>query len=184
MKIAIDIDDTLTNTRENQLKLWKEYITNYPNPNYSEELPHNINEFDAGAYIDKFWELYRYKLSFESTYKQDVSTIIDKLRNEGHELCIVTSRPDSGYDDLKGRIEKGLKNNNVHIDTIHTDARDKGSYCKEHGFDLLIDDNIKQIESAKNHGLKAILFNENKSYNGLQTTTWKELYNMIKELNK
>ena len=55
-------------------KLWKEYINNYPNKNYNEELPHNINEFDAGEYIDKFWELYRYKLSFESTYKHVPST--------------------------------------------------------------------------------------------------------------
>lgn len=184
MKIAIDIDDTLTNTKDNQLKLWKEYITKYPDPNYSEELPHNINEFDAGAYIDKFWELYRYHLSFGSTYKQDASTIIDKLKSDGHELCIVTSRPDSGYDDLKGRIKKALKENEIHIDTIHTDARDKGSYCKEHNFDLLIDDNIKQIESAKSHGLQAILFNDIKTYQGPQTTTWKELYNIIKELNK
>jgi FMN phosphatase YigB (HAD superfamily) len=184
MKIAIDIDDTLTNTKDNQLKLWKEYIAKYPNPNYSEELPHNINEFDAGEYIDEFWKINRYHLSFESTYKQDTSQIIDKLKSDGHELCIVTSRPDSGYDDLKGRIEKALKENEIHIDTIYTDARDKGSYCKEHNFDLLIDDNIKQIESAKAHGLQAILFNENDSYKGLQTTTWKELYNMIKELNK
>ena len=106
MKIAIDIDDTLTNTRDNQKRLWKEYINNYPNNDYNEELPYNINEFDAGEYIDKFWELYRYKLSFEATYKQDASTIINKLKEDGHDLCIVTARPDSGYDDLKGRIKK------------------------------------------------------------------------------
>lgn len=182
MKIAIDIDDTLTNTRDNQKRLWKEYINNYPNNDYNEELPYNINEFDAGEYIDKFWELYRYKLSFESTYKQDASTIIDKLKEDGHELCIVTARPDSGYDDLKGRIKKGLKNNNIHIETIHTDAKDKGSYCQKHNFDLLIDDSIRQIESANSHGIKTILFNHNDSYKGLQTTTWKELYNIIKEL--
>jgi FMN phosphatase YigB (HAD superfamily) len=184
MKIAIDIDDTLTNTRENQLKLWKEYITNNPNPNYTEELPHNINEFDAGEYIDEFWKINRYHLSFESTYKQDTSTIIDQLRKDGHTVCVVTSRPDSGYDDLKGRITKALKENNINIDELHTDARDKGSYCKEHNFDLLVDDNIKQIESAKSYGLQAILFNKDNSYNGLQTTTWNELYNIIKELNK
>ena len=65
MKIAIDIDDTLTNTRENQLKLWKEFIKTNPNSNYSEELPHNINEFDAGEYIDESWK-----------YKQIVSDLI------------------------------------------------------------------------------------------------------------
>lgn len=184
MKIAIDIDDTLTNTKDNQIKLWKEYIKNNPNPNYTEELPYNINEFDAGEYIGIFWNTYREQLSFNSTYKVDASSIIDKLKSDGHELCIVTSRPDNRYKNLKERISTALKDNNIHIDTIHTNARDKGSYCKEHNFNLLIDDNIKQIESAKSHGLQAILFNQNESYNGLQTTTWKELYNIIKELNK
>lgn len=184
MKIAIDIDDTLTNTRENQLKLWKEFVQNNPNPDYSEELPYNINEFDAGEYIDEFWKIYRYKLSFESTYKEDTSTIIDKLKREGHELCIVTARPDSGYDNLKGRIENGLKNNNIHIDTIYTDARIKGIFCKEHNFDLLIDDSINQIKSANENNIKTILFNKDDSYPGLQTTTWKEIYDIIKKLNQ
>ena len=128
MKIAIDIDDTLTNTRENQLKLWKEFIKNNPNPNYSEELPHNINEFDAGEYIDEFWKINRYHLSFESTYKQDASTIIDKLKEDGHELCIVTSRPDSGYDDLKGRIEKALKEKLASYKASLTDYGNKGKH--------------------------------------------------------
>ena len=60
----------------------KEYIKSNPNPDYNEQLPHNINEFDAGEYIDEFWRIYRYKLSFESTYKEDTSTIIDKLKSE------------------------------------------------------------------------------------------------------
>ena len=182
MKIAIDIDDTLTNTKANQIKLWKEYYNKQPKAGFSEQIPSDINEFDADEYIGIFWNTYREQLSFNSTYKEDASIIIDKLKNDGHELCIVTSRPDSGYDDLKGRIEKALKENEIHIDTIHTDARDKGSYCKEHNFDLLIDDNIKQIQSAKNNGLKGILFNEIKDYEGLQTNNWKDLYNIIKEL--
>ena len=184
MKIAIDIDDTLTNTKDNQIKLWKEYTKNNPNSKYTEQLPNDINEFDVGEYITTFWNTYREQLSFESTYKKDTSIIIDKLKKDGHELCIVTSRPDDRYTNLKERISKALKENNINIDTIHTNARDKGSYCKEHNFNLLIDDNIKQIESAKAHGLQAILFNKDKSYKGLQTTTWKELYNIIKELNK
>ena len=182
MKIAIDIDDTLTNTKEHQIKLWKEYYNNNPKKGFSEELPHDINEFDADEYIGIFWDTYREELSFNSTYKKDVSTIVDKLIKDGHELCIVTSRPDDKYKNLKERIAKALKENNIHIDTIHTDARDKGLYCKEHNFDLLIDDNTRQIQSAKNNGLKGILFNEINDYNGLQTNNWKDLYNIIKEL--
>ena len=47
MKIAIDIDDTLTNTKDNQIKLWKEYYNKQPKAGFSEQLPSDINEFDA-----------------------------------------------------------------------------------------------------------------------------------------
>lgn len=183
MKIAIDIDDTLTNTKEHQLKLWEEYYNKNPKKGYSKELPNDINEFDVDKYLEIFWDTYREELSFNSSYKQDVSTIVDKLKKDGHELCIVTSRPDDRYENLIEKITKALKDNNIHIDTIYTNARDKGLFCKEHNFDLLIDDNIKQIISAEKHGVKAILFNESKDYYGLQTTTWKELYNIIKTLS-
>ncbi len=181
MKIAIDIDDTLTNTKDTQIRLWKEYIKNNPNPNYTEELPSNINEFDTGEYLSIFWDTYRDILSFESTYKQDASIIIDKLKAEGHELCIVTSRPDDRYTNLHERISKALKDNNIHIDTIYSNARDKGSFCKEHNFDLLIDDNIKQIESALNNGLKGILFNKTDK-DILQVSSWQEIYEIINNM--
>lgn len=182
MKIAIDIDDTLTNTRKNQQKLWKKYYNNNPKEGFSEELPTDINEFDVDEYIGIFWDTYREELSFNSSYKKDASTIVDKLNNDGHELCIVTSRPNDRYKDLIPKIKKALKDNNININTIHTNAIDKGSYCKEHNFDLLIDDNIKQILSAQKNGLKTILFNKSREYKGLKTTTWKKIYDIIKTL--
>ena len=182
MKIAIDIDDTLTDTKDNQIKLWKEYIHNNPNPNYTEELPNNINEFDAGEYINNFWDTYREELSFKSPYKKDVAAIINKLKDDRHELCIVTSRPDEKYVNLKNKIILSLKLNKINIDKVYTNVRIKGAYCKEHNFDLLIDDNLKQIENANTNGIKTILFNYNPQYKGLQTTSWKKIYNIIKEL--
>lgn len=181
MKIAVDIDDTLTNTRKEQIILWKEYYNNNPKEGYSESLPKKINEW-GDDYIQAFWDINREHLSFNSSYKEDIQEIVDKLKEDGHQVCIVTSRRRNKYTNLEEKIKKALKENNIHIDKIYTDAYDKGSFCKEHGFDLLIDDDIKHILSAQNHGLKAILFNENKEYTGLQTTTWKDLYNIIKTL--
>ncbi len=179
MKIAVDIDDTITNTKQEQIKLWKEYYINNPKPGYSEELPALINEW-GDEYINDFWDLNREHLSFHSPYKENVGLIIEKLRNDGHTVCIVTSRPKYKYDGLISRINKALIENNIEVDNIFTDAYDKGSFCKEHNFDLLIDDDIKHILSAQKHGLKAILFNNNSTYAGTQTTTWEELYDIIK----
>ncbi len=182
MKIAIDIDDTLTNTKENQIKLWKEYYNKNPKEGFSENLPKEINEFNIDEYIDIFWDTYREELSFNSSYKQDTSPIIKKLQDEGHKLCIVTSRPQNKYTNLITKIKKSLNENNIQINTIYTDILDKGIFCKQHNFDLLIDDSLNQILSANKNGLKTILFNQNIEYNGLQTTTWKELYTIIKTL--
>lgn len=182
MKIAIDIDDTLTNTKENQIILWKEYYNDNPKEGFSDQLPKEINEFNIDEYIDIFWDSYREELSFNSSYKQDTSLVIKKLQEDGHQLCIVTSRPKNKYNNLLTNIKKSLKDNNIQIDIIYTDILDKGSFCKEHNFNLLIDDSLNQILNAQKNGLKTILFNENKDYKGLQTTTWKDLYNIIKTL--
>ena len=52
MNIGIDIDDTLTNTKELQIKYWQEYFFKKPHSNYTKELPSNINDF-GDDYIGK-----------------------------------------------------------------------------------------------------------------------------------
>lgn len=180
MKIGIDIDDTLTNTKENQIKLWKEYYNNKPKVGFSEQLPPDINEFDVDEYISIFWDTYRNELSFNSTFKENTSTIINQLIKDGHQLCIITSRPDYKYDDLKGKLRKIFKENNINIETLYTDIRDKGIFCKENNIDLLIDDSLKHVTNTISLGKKAILFNNIPSYKGLQTDNWIDLYNIIK----
>lgn len=181
MKIAIDIDDTLTNTKQQQIKLWKKYYNNNPHKDYSEKLPQNINEW-GDKYIEDFWDTYRELLSFNSSYKDNVSEVIDKLLQDGHQLYIVTSRPQYKYNNLISKIKKALNDNKIHIDNIYTDIYDKGKFCKDNKFDLLIDDDIKHIKSAQKNGIKTILFNEYKNYDGVQATTWKEVYKKIKML--
>lgn len=183
MRIGIDIDDTLTNTKEQQIKCWKEYYNNNPKDGFNEILPSNINEFNVDEYLHIFWDTYRYKLSFESSYKKDCQKYIDKLIKDGHELCIITSRPDSKYKNLKEEIKESFKKNNININLIYTDIRNKGDFCFNNNIDLLVDDDIKHITNTQNNGIKAILFNENINYKGLQVNNWKDLYNTIKTLN-
>lgn len=61
MKIGIDIDDTITDTRSLQIKYWKDYIKNYPNESYTENLPDSINGF-SDSYVQIFWDIYREQL--------------------------------------------------------------------------------------------------------------------------
>ena len=88
MKIAIDIDDTLTNTKDQQIILWKDYIIKNPNKNYTIEIPDNINSFDD-EYISKFWDTYREQLSFTSSFKENADIITNKLHKDKYEGRVI-----------------------------------------------------------------------------------------------
>ena len=177
MNIGIDIDDTLTNTKELQIKYWQEYFFKKPHSNYTKELPSNINDF-GDDYIGTFWDNYREAL-FAPPIKENASLIIKKLNQEGHQLCIITSRPDNKYPNLKKRILTWFQENDINITEINTNIRDKALFCKEHNIDLLIDDSITHIKNATEYNIKTILFNKIPQYKGLKTDNWLELYNII-----
>lgn len=183
MTIGIDIDDTLTNTRDNQEKYWQEYIIKYPKDGYTKELPETINDF-GDEYVQLFWDEYREELAFNSSYKENASTILKKLKDEGHNLCIVTARRVSKCPELHDRIKKAFQENNIPIDTIYTDMTDKGLFCKENNIDVLIDDSLIHIKSALNNNVKGILFNKNDSYTGYKTTNWLEIYDIITKIKE
>ena len=178
MKIGIDIDDTLTDTIELQHEYWKEYYLNNPQEGYTEEVPNNINVFGY-KYIEDYWDLYRDKL-FYPRFKKDASLITNKLKNEGHTLCVITSRPDHKYEKLHQRLEEWFKENNIPIDIIYTNIRNKGHYCKQRGIDMLIDNDLSQIEEGNKYHIPTILFGTNNEYKGQKAANWQEVYEIIK----
>ena len=179
MIIGIDIDDTLTNTKEMQSTYWKEYHHNNPNPDYTDEIPQNINTFGF-KYIEDYWDIYREKL-FYPTFKDNASLIVNKLKDDGYTLCVITSRPDYKYKDLHKRLEEWFKDNNIPITTIYTNIKNKGHYCKKKKIDILIDNDIAQIEEANKYNIKTILFDDLEGYCGVKTNNWLDLYEIIKK---
>ena len=59
MIIGVDIDDTLTNSREEIAKAWKDYYRLYDLGSYTDLVPSNINTAWDDKYISRFWDLYR-----------------------------------------------------------------------------------------------------------------------------
>ena len=146
MKIGIDIDDTLTNTKELQKEVWKKYYLDNPEEGYSEEIPNNINTFGF-PYIEKYWDIYREDL-FYPTFKKNASKIVKQLKKDGHELCVITSRPSYKYKDLHKRLHKWFEENDIPIETLCTNIKNKGHYCKKKNINLLIDNDIAHFELA------------------------------------
>ncbi len=179
MKIGLDLDDTLINTKEKIKIYWKDYYKKYPNKEYSEKVPYNINFFGY-KYIEDFWNIYREDL-FYADIKENASIIIKKLQDEGHFIGLITSRPKEKYNNLINRIKDMLKKENIILNEINTDIKNKADFLKNSDYDLLIDDSIVHIENVLKTGKKAILFNEYENSNIKQTTSWLELYKIIEE---
>ena len=181
MRIGIDIDDTLTNTKEIQITYWKEYHHKYPNEEYTDNLPDNINVFGY-PYIQQFWDIYREELSFNCSFKKNAGEVLKLLKNDGHTLCIITSRPDSKYKDLRNRLDKWFKDNNIYYDELYTDARYKGKVAKKEKIDIIIDDCDYHLDEAAKYGIKGILFSNQKSNKYPTVDNWLNLYDIIKKI--
>ena len=124
--------------------------------------------------------LYREDL-FYTSFKKDSSKIVNKLQKEGHYIGLITSRPSERYYNLEPRLKEMLAKENIFLDEIITCVQNKADFTKNNDYGLLIDDSIIHVESALKIGKKAILFNEYNSDNIKHTTSWKELYEIIKE---
>ena len=83
------------------------------------------------------------------------------------------------YSELDSGFSRMLANKS--LDEIYTDASNKGKLCKDKNIDLLVDDLYENIISCINEDVKVILFNKNKDYKGLKTTSWNKVYKMIME---
>ena len=187
MRIGIDIDDTITNSTE----VVKEYINKYDSLYCDDNrLKNKINEIVRGTFADeivrKFFRDYSLEMGNKIKVKDNAKEIIDKLKNEGNEIYIITARSDLFYDDAQKFCEEYLKNNEIYFDKLITAQTYKVECCKNEKIDLMIDDAVDTVENLNKENIKAILFNSelniDKNTNVKRVNNWLELYNAINNM--
>ena len=184
MKIGIDIDDTMADTFDYlmpyiadffdvDIKYLKDNNISYSN------LPKEMKEREL-----EFAKKYYDKVIFGTPFKPKVAEYIDKIRELGHEIIVITARDKTLYtDEYKTTIEE-LKNNNIHYDKLICDF-DKANVCKNENIDLFIDDSIANCNKVNELGIETILFNSKSNIkdktNLDRIDSWEEIYEKIKE---
>jgi len=139
--------------------------------------------------IDDFMERYHTSIVRESPFMPGAKEVINMLKNEGHELIIITARGSK----IKEHInitENILKKNNMYIfDKYCWGVEKKKEVCVAEKIDLMIEDsnnNCKEISDAK---IKTIYFKDAPNYEMeeneyLKTLyNWGEIYRYIKEVS-
>ena len=147
MNIAIDVDNTITETKP----LLKEYCKKYndevvkrnlkPNPDgFAVKNLYDWTEDEKQYFIDNIIEEVFDKVKI----KKDSKEIIDKLIEDKHKIFILTARvTKNGYE----VTEKSLKKNKISYNEIAIE-KDKKTYCIDNNIDILIDDEEQNIMSV------------------------------------
>lgn len=191
MRIGIDIDGTLTNIVDSVIAYGQEY-----------ELENNLKEgianpksdfiqtaFEWGTEIgNRFWRENFVKIN-QVEPRPLTKKYLDKLREEGHEIYIITARSDEELVKPKEISIKWLKKFKLPYDEIIVNANDKGKICKENKIDVFIDDLPRNIKRVSEEGIKTFIMNSvtNEHYNIDNVTrvySFVDFYRHIKKMSE
>ena len=194
MIIGIDIDGVLTNLERFQLDYGSKYFFETENKiNINPNEYEIIDIFNATTENDdKFWKEYLEFYAKKEPARRFASEIIKKLKNDGHQIYIITARFLTDRDDYLGKkmrliVKKWLKNNKIIYDKIIFSQEDKKNICKENNVDIMIEDAPKNIVELSEVLPKVICFDalynrEIAKDNVIRCYSWYDIYSKIFEI--
>lgn len=188
MKIGIDIDGVILDSERN-LKFYADYWSYFKlnkdrkrDDDVSQENCFDWNESE----IDYFYSHYFDDITKHSNLMVGAKEILLKLKEEGHELYIITLR---GYYRKIERIyaEKKLKQLGINFDGVYWSIKDKIGKCKQLGVQVMVDDSPSNVEQFANENIKVLYFKEEsirdvKMKNVVKVDSWMDIYREIKKL--
>lgn len=174
MRIGIDIDNTITDTskcikdmiEENNVK-----GLSYDFDNYTEE---ELKTYDKLIRENIEDVMKKCKLN------ENAKEVINELY-QNNEIYLITARTNFYSDNLKDITINYLKENNIMYHELLFGYEDKRDICLEKKLDIMLDDNIKVIESIKDTNIRGVLYQTkyNQEYVGEKVNNWLEFKNLI-----
>jgi len=167
MKIGIDIDDTITDTKDIMI----EYIENYTD--FKVEEMHDLPA--------SFWETFGERIYQRVNFKPGVKESFAFLRSIGCEIIIITAREYRTNYDIVKLTEDMFKRNEINYDKIIYHSIPKGPDAQKENIDLFIDDLEYNLESVGSYGIDCIKivndYNNDNKYR--QFNNWNDLTKYI-----
>ena len=193
MIIGIDIDDTISDTYAHLFPYAEKYMTEdlgknieNVNKNCSTHMYvstfHNWTEKEDNEFLKKY-----YKATVENVRpKLFAKETIDKLKEEGNTIFIVTARRPSEKFDVEDLTEKWLMVNEIYYDRLIVNVQDKVELAKNENIEIFVDDSIKNCEEIAKSNIKTFMMNSiiNVNYENekiKRVYSWPHLYQEIKK---
>ncbi len=137
--------------------------------------------------INRFIEKYHLYIVNNANFMPGAKTVLKLLKEEGHELIIITARG-SAKQELIEITEEIFKHNDLEVfNKYYWGVEDKAKVCKYEKIDLMIDDYYKNCKAIANENIKTIYLKDAPSYDLEENEyiktlyNWGEIYRYIKE---
>ena len=190
MRIGIDIDNVISNFDE---ELLKAFLIHNDELGYNGEYNKDAEYITRGMFnwgedkVKKFYVDNIEKIAKNLKVKEEAKEYIDKLKEDGHIICIITGRDNGEYSDPYNMTKEWLDNNSIYYDKLiltnayKNDKSGKTKKCKENNIDIMIDDSANICQECINNNIPALLMDThyNKQTNIPRVHDWKELYEFI-----
>lgn len=191
MKIGIDLDGVIFDS-EKEYRLYSELYDMFElkrnSPINDKEMPFRKREGWNEEELENFYKKYSTQIIKECNYMPGAKMILKMLKNEGHELIIVTARR---IEIEKEITEKRLEEDNMNIfDKSYFEANDKAEVCEKENIDIMIDDLKRNCEMVSGRQIKTIYFRDPMAYEMEENEylkvlyNWGEIYRYIKSMGE
>lgn len=191
MRIGVDIDGVLNNYEQFQLDYGCKYCLEINKYKIKNPCGYNaIDVFDWDQETEKqFWWKYLDLLIDDEEPRLFAKDIIKKLKQEGHEIYIITARNQkflkSGQ--MEDKTINWLLKNGIHYDNITFDCQDKLNYCVNNNIDIMIEDSKEHILNISTK-IPVLCFNAKynldiNNKNIIRVYSWYDIYQKINEIS-
>lgn len=191
MKIGIDLDGVIYDS-EKDYRIYQELydMTELQGKSIKNEQEVRIQKrFNWSAEtIEDFFERYNEKVVREANYMPGAKMILKKLKEEGHELIIITARGEYKPSIIELTEERFEKDNIKIFEKCYYQVKDKAEICKKENIDLMIDDSNVNCKNTSSNNIKTIYLKDAPSYDMEENEyltvlyNWGEIYRYIKEM--
>ena len=171
MRIGIDFDDVIIDFAGAFLKFHnKNYGTSLKYSDLTDYYFSNVIGIDTQTAIDRVMEFFKSDDIKDANHIEGVKEALIELKLNGHELIIVTSRPDCFKDVTVNWINRNLEEGiNMFSDVHHIVSceeelsgdnvfQTKAEFIRENPVDIFIDDRYSHLVDIGKLGIKTILF--------------------------
>ena len=190
MNIGIDIDNVISNFDE---ALLEEYLKHDKDLRGTGIVNKNLHITEGMFDWTEKEEREFYLANIEGivktlNVKDGAKEYIDKLKQDGHNIFIITGRDNGEYTNPVEMTQKWLKENNIYYDKLiftnayKNDKHGKTEKCFENNIDIMIDDSVHICKDCMENNITTLLMDRvvtRKEKGMTRVKNWKEIYEFI-----